>query len=139
EDDQVPPQGEALIDAWLAEGVYQQWACEDEPDLGRVEGPHGVNRVCSNDVIAQDTEGVAPWPAGAAAVKELYDEAGENLLGRIVYLKTKNYSASGANWYWYAKSGDVLGVDGLDVAGCTGCHVNAPRDLTYITVPAALE
>ncbi|MBX2813892.1 MAG: hypothetical protein KTR25_18895 [Myxococcales bacterium] len=133
--DEVPPQGEQAIDEWLATEAYLDWACELEPNTTR-EGVHGVNLVCSNNAVANNTEGDDPWPIGAAAVKELYDSDGLDIIGYAVSIKTEMDSAGGSNWYWYEKIDGNLIVDGLDERLCADCHEMASRDLMYVTVSA---
>jgi len=141
--DQTPPQGAALIEAWLAKGDYKGWHCEPQPHAFRPPSPHGFNRICSNDLVSKNATGTGAWPRGAAAVKELYASATASApIGYAVYLKTADDSAAGANWYWYervpldhAAPHDAKGVvaDGLGNEGaaktiCVGCHVAAGSD-----------
>jgi hypothetical protein len=69
---QTPPQGMALVEAWLATGAYKAWACEPAVHASRSPSPHGFNRICSNDLISTNATSTAPWPEGAAGVKELW-------------------------------------------------------------------
>jgi hypothetical protein len=161
---QMPPMGGTNLEAWLATGEYKNWHCESAVHSARDPSPHGFNRICSNDAIANQVN----WPAGAAAVKELYAgpvEAGSQAtpVGYAVYLKTNEDSAGGANWYWYervpadsAVPHDSNGVvaDGFGGAGdggnpayniCVNCHsasgtpahTTSPgsRDQVYTPVP----
>src|SRR5262245_40386979 len=66
---QRPPQGAEAIEAWLADGDYNDWQCEPEIHEARLPSPHGWNRICSNDAISSRATGTGEWPAGAAAVK----------------------------------------------------------------------
>jgi hypothetical protein len=140
---QTPPQGADAVEAWLSEGSYKDWHCEDKLHASRAPSPHGFNRICSNDLISSHATGNADWPKGAAAVKELYAAADDtDPVGYAVYLKTDSDSAGGANWYWYervpldsAAPHDAKGVvaDSLgDTAGaksiCVGCHIAAGSD-----------
>jgi hypothetical protein len=141
--DQTPPQGAALIQAWLAKGDYKSWHCEAAPHAFRPPSPHGFNRICSNDLISKNVSGTGAWPKGAAAVKELYASASAATpVGYAVYVKTADDSAGGASWYWYetvpldsAAPHDTNGVvaDGMGSDGpaktiCVGCHVAAGTD-----------
>jgi len=143
---QTPPQGGSKVEAWLSEGHYRSWACEETLHEARMPSPHGFNRICSNDLIAKSAEGTTAWPEGAAAVKELYDSEGDSApVGYAVYLKTSADSAGGANWYWYervpqgsAAPHDDAGVvaDGLGTGGpeksiCVGCHLGAGSDALH--------
>ena len=143
---QKPPQGAAAIEAWLAKGDYNDWQCEPEVHEARSPSPHGFNRICSNDAIASQATGKGDWPAGAAAVKELYASAdAKKPVGYAVYLKTKADSAAGANWYWYERVpldsaaphdskgvvADGMGDDGPEKSICVGCHVAAGIDAAH--------
>lgn len=133
--DQIPPMGEANIKAWLATGVYNDWHCESAEHDARSPSPHGVNRICSNDVLSA---GSVPFAKDSAGVKELWDKAGGQVMGYAVYLKTDADSANGANWYWYEDNpaiNPVGGVvaDGMGTSGnpkdvCVSCHVAAASD-----------
>jgi hypothetical protein len=140
---QTPPRGASAIEAWLAKGDYKDWQCEPEIHEARSPSPHGFNRICSNDQISSRARGTGDWPAGAAAVKELYASASdEKPVGYAVYLKTKSDSAGGDNWYWYERVpldhpaphdsdgvvADSLGDEGPAKSICVGCHVAAGAD-----------
>jgi hypothetical protein len=148
--DQTPPQGAALIEAWLARGDYKSWHCETVQHEFRAPSPHGFNRICSNDLVSQNATGTGAWPRGAAAVKELYASATASTpIGYAVYLKTADDSAAGANWYWYERvpldspaPHDDKGVvaDGMGSAGaaktiCVGCHIAAGSDTSHTPSP----
>jgi hypothetical protein len=143
---QTPPQGAALVEAWLAKGDYKSWHCETAQHEFRSPSPHGFNRICSNDLINKNATGTGVWPKGAAAVKELYASAtAATPVGYAVYLKTADDSGAGANWYWYervpldsAAPHDAAGVvaDGMGSAGaakaiCVGCHIAAGSDTSH--------
>ena len=136
---QAPPQGATAVEAWLAKGYYKQWACEPAIHAGRAPTPHGFNRICANQAISANVAGTAPWPAGAAAVKELYDSlTGAAPIGYAVYLKTAADSAAGAGWYWYERVPQPTGVvaDGTGGAGpaktiCVACHQAAGADADH--------
>jgi hypothetical protein len=144
---QTPPMGADALEAWLASGAYKDWQCEEAPHAQRAPSPHAINRICSNALIADNATGSADWPAGAAAVKELFDSPGdEEPSGYAVYLKTAPDSAGGANWYWYERVGNTTAADGLDERGCVNCHAAAgtdaahtpsagARDMVYTPVP----
>ncbi len=142
-DDQTPPQGAAKVKAWLEKGAYKTWRCESEVHASRSPSPHGPNRICSNDVLSANAAGTGDWPAGSAAVKELYARLDqEKIVGYSVYLKTKADSAAGANWYWYEvlpapgnpqAGAQIVVADGLGDTGsaktiCVGCHAAAGTD-----------
>ena len=135
---QRPPTGASNVEAWLKTGAYKSWHCESAVHEARSPSPHGFNRICSNDAISTNATGTANWPEGAAAVKELYDNAaGTTPTGYAVYLKTNADSAAGANWYWYERiPGNTVVADGLGNAGvakslCVGCHGAAGSDAPH--------
>lgn len=160
---ELPPMGAAAVEAWLQAGSYKKWTCEGAIHAARSPSPHGFNRICSNALIAGNTDGAAAWPKGAAAVKELYATATDATpVGYAVYAKTSDDSAAGANWYWYERvpldspaPHDAAGVvaDGMGSSGpalqiCVGCHgavgsdpAHTPtvggRDQVYTPVSAA--
>lgn len=142
---QTPPMGATAVEAWLATGAYKQWACEPMAHAGRAPSPHGLNRICSNMVIAQDAAGSTPWPAGAAAVKELFSSATDTTpTGYSVYLKTAADSAAGANWYWYERIDASVIADGRGNGGparsiCVGCHSAAGKDPAHTPSPGARD
>jgi hypothetical protein len=143
---QMPPMGATAVEAWLKKGSYRAWHCEKKAHEFRAPSPHGFNRICSNDLIADDAKGSGDWPEGAAAVKELYAAADDkDPVGYAVYLKTKDDSADGANWYWYERvpldhpaphDKDGVVADGMGDSGpaktiCVGCHVAAGSDAAH--------
>lgn len=145
-DDQTPPQNGDDVEAWLADGAYKNWSCEAAIHEARAPSPHGFNRICSNDLVAQNASGDGPWPKGAAAVKELYAAADDTApVGYAVYLKLQDDSADGSNWYWYERvpldseaPHDAQGVvaDGPGSSGpaqtiCVGCHAAAGSDAAH--------
>jgi hypothetical protein len=146
---QTPPMGGTAVEAWLALGYYKDWHCETAVHASRSPSPHNFNRICSNDIINANATGTGTWPAGAAAVKELYNAATDTTpVGYAVYLKTQADSANGANWYWYervpttglqsAAPHDAAGVvaDGLGSTGtpltiCVACHSAVASDAAH--------
>lgn len=131
--DAIPTEAEAL-EAWLATGAYKRWACEDATHASRSPSPHGYNRICANALVAQAALSDAPWPEGAAAVKELYESAdADEPMGYAVELKTQADSADGSGWYWYERIGSTVAADGLGDQGpakdiCVTCHTAAGSD-----------
>jgi hypothetical protein len=135
---QTPPMGASAIQSWLASGVYKSWHCETAVHTARSPSPHNVDRVCSNDAIANNANGTGAWPEGAAAVKELYASATDTTPGGYaVYLKTQADSANGANWYYYgALTAGGPSIDGMGnatqiMAQCTSCHLAAGSDVAH--------
>ena len=144
--DQTPPMGAAEVESWLKAGSYKSWHCEPTVHESRSPSPHGFNRICSNDLVADNVDGKDAWPSGAAAVKELYASIdGKAPVGYAVYLKTEADSAGGANWYWYERVpldsaaphdengvvADGMGDGGPEKAICVGCHVAAGADAAH--------
>jgi hypothetical protein len=143
---QTPPMGASAIQSWLASGAYKSWHCETASHTARSPSPHNVDRVCSNDAIANNATGTGPWPAGAAAVKELYANATDTTPGGYaVYLKTQADSANGANWYYYGAltAGgapvDGMGNDSLIMSECTSCHLAAGSDAAHTPSPGGRD
>jgi hypothetical protein len=136
-DAQTPPTGGAdKLEAWLEKGDYKSWACETVEHPQMKVSPHGVNRVCSNDLAASFEGSVSDErPLGTASVKELYDDASE-LVGYAVGVKLSAASDGGGNWYWYERTQENVVVDGLGDAGlaksaCVGCHAGAGSDANH--------
>jgi hypothetical protein len=137
-EDQTPPEGDVPLQAWLAQAFYQSWSCQTAVHDAVAPSPHGRNRICSNDALAQAT--TSPWPVGAAAVKELYD-ANDTQVGFAVYRKAAD-GTDGANWYWYEKTNsDGIVADGRGGSGtpntiCVSCHSHADDfAFTQVTAP----
>lgn len=131
DDPQVPPQGSDDLTTWISAGYYQDWTCEGAPHAPRAPSPHGMNRICSNDSLAAST-GEGPYPAGAAAVKEIYDSAGSISL-YAVYRKVTD-GDGGATWYWFEGTKDDVAANGVGDGVCVGCHSHAPRDFVFTQV-----
>ncbi len=145
---QTPPTSGPAVETWLQGGAYKSWHCEAASHPARSPSPHGINRICSND-LASSFSGTGERPEGTAAVKELYDDAGMNVVGYAVYSKTQATSAGGSNWYWYervptssAVPHDAQGVvaDGLGASGtpmtiCVACHAAAGSDAPHTPSP----
>ena len=137
---QTPPRsGHADIQAWLAEGYYEDWACETLLHGATIGvSPHGMQRICANDLMAAHGDG--EYPPGASAVKELYLDDGT----RYGWAVSLHHAAGvgGDSWYWYEQvhadhpaPHDDRGVvaDGNGDAGpaqaiCVGCHIAAGTD-----------
>lgn len=142
-DEQTPPMsGHVDIQAWLAEGHYLSWTCEADPHPASIAvSPHGMQRICSNDVMSAHGDG--EYPVGASAVKELTLDDG-TIFGYAVSL---HYQAGtgGDSWYWYEQVSadhpaphDENGVvaDGIGSSGpaldiCVSCHSAAGVDAAH--------
>lgn len=142
-DAQSPPTtGHTELQAWLARGAYKDWTCEPAVHDARSPSPHGKNRICSNDLASAHGDG--PYPIGAASVKELYDDAGAQIVGYAVGLKV-SADTTGAGWYWYENVpldhpaphddrgvvADGIGSSGAALDICVGCHVGAGADAQH--------
>ncbi|MCW5801579.1 MAG: hypothetical protein KIT31_04275 [Deltaproteobacteria bacterium] len=132
---QLPPRGTADFLAWVEEGHYLAWSCEAEAHPPRPRSGHGRNRICSNDALAAAATGEGPYPVGAAAVKEVLDDAGGIRL-YAVYRKVEA-GDGGDSWYWFEGSRDRVVANGEGDGTCTGCHASAPRDFVFTVVPAS--
>jgi len=123
-DRELPPQGHSPLKAWLADGHYKSWACEEAPHPARPPGAHGTNRICSNAVLSSSLGG--EYPVGAASVKELWQN------GRVTGFAVGRKTTDG--WYWYEAYGDNVIADGVHRALCDNCHAGAPRDNVFTHV-----
>jgi len=136
-DQQTPPTTSAEdIEAWLAKADYESWACETVEHPQMKVSPHGINRVCSNDLAAGFAGGVDDErPVGTASVKEIYDDS-SMLVGYAFGLKVGAQSDGGNNWYWYERVGNSvvangLGSSGVEKSSCVGCHAGAGSDAMH--------
>jgi hypothetical protein len=132
-DPQLPPQGQAALEPWLASGLYKLWTCEQGISDKRLNGAHGRHRICSNRLLIESAEG--PYPVGAASVKELY-ASDDRPNGYAVGLKVAPGTDDSA-WYWYERTGTSATsrpvADAIGEAICgKECHAAAPRDHVYI-------
>lgn len=132
-DAQTPPTtSSADIAAWIETGVYRAWRCEAALHDARPPGPHGQNRVCSNQLLSSTTSTATEFPIGAASVKELGDGSG-NVIGYAVAVRTVKGQA-GAGWLWYERIGQGGAIIGQGHSGCMGCHAQAARDYVFTEV-----
>lgn len=134
DDAQIPPVGEVEdIEAWLAMGYYLDWTCEDEPNV-KTDGAEAIhvhprNRICVNAKLGASELTNGEWPAGVAAVKELYanDVDGGAMTGAVLYTKVGSMSQGGDAWFWFAGAG----ATGFGITDCTGCHGAAGSDVDH--------
>lgn len=140
----VPPiTGMADMTAWLNAGHYKMWNCETAAHAAIPISPHGMQRICTNDILSShDTPD--EYPVDSSAVKELYDANGANIVGYAVYRHIKA-GTTGDTWYWYEvvpadsmAPHDANGIvaDGLGDSGpakdiCVGCHMAAGIDADH--------
>lgn len=125
---ELPPAATAQqMDAWLAAGHYRSWTCETDVHAARPPSGHSPNRICSNALASAHGDG--EYPVGAASVKELYDDAGRNVIGYAVARKLG--AGGGESWYWYERLDGVgvvaagKGDDGTPKRVCVRCHARA--------------
>jgi hypothetical protein len=132
---QRPPRGDqAAMEAWLAEGHYLTWHCEDAVSPPRGLGGHGRQRICSNDVLLASASG--PYPVDSASVKPMYG-AMDQPNGFSVGLKV--IEGPGAfTWYWYERLGaspTAPAKSGVGIPDCAVCHQQANRDYVFFRAP----
>ena len=144
---QPPTTGRTAMRAWLAAGAWKRWHCETTPHATSGLSPHGLDRICTNDVLFNAGED-PPWPVGAASVKELHDPSyPEIIVGYAANVKVRD-GAGGAGWYWfeevfpaYSPGAAVLRdpdgtiADGFGESGnaggvCVPCHGRSTQDGT---------
>ncbi len=141
---QTPPiTGQSDIEAWIALGYYKSWHCEPAPHAARSPSPHGINRICSNDVLSA-TASNAEYPVGSAAVKELYAADMVTITGYAMYRHLSLGMTgdggtpvdTGADWYYYERTGMNLvavgtGDSGTPLSICVACHKAAGSDANH--------
>lgn len=127
---QVPPRGTVDLQAWLAQGHYQQWICEPAAHPGRAPSPHGPSRICNNDALHAAAAGA--FPVGAAAVKELFDGS---MVTSYAVARKITAGEGGGRWYWYEGGPDKIFANSEGAANCVSCHTQAARDFVFTIVP----
>jgi hypothetical protein len=129
---QQPPRGKTALEAWLASAQYRSWKCEMMISPPRLNGNHGNQRICSNDVLLASDAGA--YPVGAASVKELFMPDGSRN-GFAVGVKI-DVGDGPTTWYWYERRGTDAAAapkaEGVAVPDCAVCHGLAERDFVYI-------
>ena len=124
----VPTEARALFD-YLKSGAYQELeAQESAPHPSR--GPHSkfglpVRVFLDPTLDASLRAGNTEHPAGASAVKEMFNATGV-LEGWAVMVKTGAESNDGNGWFWYETT-DVADRSNIVAAGngvtlCYSCH-----------------
>jgi hypothetical protein len=130
---ELPPMGQAAIEAWLQAAHYKSWTCEPGISPKRLNGAHLYHRICSNRALMESTSGA--YPVGAASVKEMYDSRSQPN-GYAVGLKVAD-GLGADTWYWYERTGrsptsrPVADKIGEKICG-PDCHAAAPRDQVFI-------
>ena len=136
----VPTDKDELF-RYLKSGAYKEFAAQESGQHGS-RGPHtnfGLPvRVFLDPMLDGSlAAGNAAHPAGASAVKEMFDEDGD-LQGWAVMVKTAQDSAGGSGWFWYevtsTRSGDDPFASGNGVPLCFGCHFTG-RDFVLTNYP----
>jgi len=128
---QVVTRTAAEVGAWLATGEYLTWPCESESHPARPGSGHARNRICNNELVATTPAG-APFPIGAASVKELLDSS-DRIVGYAFADKARE-SDGGRGWYWYEVVGTSTYAASYGAPLCTGCHEDAGHDLLFTVV-----
>ena len=128
-DSAVPTETAALF-RFLKDGGYKEFPAK-ESAVHASRGPHAkfgwpVRVFLDSKMQGSLKAGNASHPAGAAIVKEMYNEKGARLMGWAVMVKTGTESDGGKGWFWYettntSDAADVV-ASGNGVPGCFGCH-----------------
>jgi hypothetical protein len=126
----LPPTDDpALMAAWIDEGYYKDWTCEEGPTekTGGAQAIHAhrTNRICSNARLAGSEIPDDEWPAGIASVKEVYD--GDSIIGVDVYVKVRAKTDGGQGFFYYANTS----TNGFGLAACASCHAAAGSDADH--------
>lgn len=131
--DQVSPprRTAASAAAWLGTGEYLTWRCEQTSHPARPGSAHSRNRICSNELIAT-TPADAPFPIGAASVKELLDDS--DRIEGYAFIEKAAASGDGSGWFWYEVANGTTYADSYGSALCAGCHRDAPHDFVFTVV-----
>jgi hypothetical protein len=124
DDPQTPPvTGGTALNNWLQRGYYKSWHCDMDKHPAGPNGAHGVNRICSNNVLSAAPV-AAEYPAGSASVKELY--SGTTISGYAVAVRVQA-GPGNTSWYW-----NEFGSGGIGIPGCANCHSQAGSGGTFI-------
>jgi len=127
--DSAVPVTKDVLFSYLQAGSYKDFAAQ-ESGQHPSRGPHTkigwpVRVFLDPRLDASLKAGNATHPAGSAAVKEMYDAGGE-LQGWAVMVKTSDASANGKGWFWYEVTSTTDGSEpvasGNGVPLCFGCH-----------------
>lgn len=132
--DPVVPHDDAGLLAFVQSGAYQSWPAE--PAKHKAKGPHPWDaRVFLGPSVAAKKRGEGTHVQGAAAVLELYDEAG-SLGGWAVMVKVEPGTAR-ESWFWWKHYGGETVKQGVAVDPCATCH--EPGDDFVLTSLAVAE
>lgn len=114
---------------WLISGAYKKFAAQ-ESKAHPSAGPHTkyglpVRVYLGSKIDASLKAGNEQHPIGSSIVKEMFN-AGNELEGWAVMVKTQDESAGGKGWYWYEATSIAPGTkafaSGNGVPLCFGCH-----------------
>ncbi len=128
-DSAVPTDTSALF-RFLKDGGYKEFPAK-ESAVHASRGPHAkfgwpVRVFLDSKMDGSLKAGNDSHPAGAAIVKEMYNEKGDRLMGWAVMVKTGADSAGGKGWFWYettnTRDATKVVASGNGVPGCFGCH-----------------
>lgn len=129
--DQLPPEDDALLPAWLDARSWESWDCQVEPHPAVGPSPHGMNRICQNVLVEGALGGSGDWPVGATLVKENFDDSGTLA---AVFLETRRRAGPGRDAWYYLRRDALGGADVVNAGFCFDCHAGAPRDFVWSTV-----
>lgn len=134
------PTEQAVLFKYLQDGAYLGLESKNSAVLVS-DGPHGLQRTYMNRALAEARAlNKQLYPAGVAAIKELYEGDKTTLKGWAVQVKVDEDSAAGQGWYWYEILNTQDGSDpdyaGRGVSLCVNCHVSGND---YIRSPNPLE
>jgi len=139
--DSIVPVTKDKLFSYLQAGSYKKLAAK-ESGQHPTSGPHTkigwpVRVFLGPKLDASLKAGNASHPAGASAVKEMYDASGK-LQGWAVMVKTSNDSDNGKGWFWYEVTSTTDGstpvASGNGVPLCFGCHFTG-RDFVLTGYP----
>lgn len=122
-DGQALPVEPQAIERFLREGAYESWHAWSA--VGPTLGTRGA-RVYLNAALAESlAAGNEVHPLGAAAVRELYADDFETLVGYSALAKV-DASAQPESWFWLevldVEAGWKPAVSGVGAERCVGCH-----------------
>lgn len=126
------PADPADFGAFLAAERYNDWDCEPELHPSQEPSPHGMNRICQNDIASAALDGEGNWPVGTAFVKEQFNAAGE--LGAISVSVRESDAEGSAGWRFYREANGAVTNNNTGQFFCTNCHDGADRDFVWSTV-----
>lgn len=124
-DPEVAPEDPAQFQAWLETRGYRAWAQESAPHPSRGPHPRLVKAYVNPALEASLQAGNEHHPAGAVAVKEVYDEDGEKVTGWSMSAKLAETSGEVPDpeaYYWFDVLDDEVRIDEQGTTFCYDCH-----------------